>query len=79
MGPDGILSYYTAFKFIVNPLPLLHEGYVKNYSRAFRIPTFDRWVVYITSPDMLQDMKAAPEDVLSFDEASAEVSAAILF
>jgi hypothetical protein len=73
VGPDGLFSYLSAFKFIFKANAILHEGYGKHYPKAFKVAKFDAWVVYVTGADMLEDMRTAPEDVLSFEVATAEV------
>lgn len=36
---------------------------------AFRIANHNRWHIVVTGPQLIEELKKAPDDVLSFDEA----------
>jgi hypothetical protein len=40
----------------------------------FKIPDLLQWIVVATEPSMIEEIRKAPEDVLSFMEAIEEVS-----
>ncbi|KAN0130728.1 Cytochrome P450 [Lactarius tabidus] len=65
-GP--ILSYLTAFRFKLNSLPILNYGYEKTRSRQglFKIASFRGWMVFASDPELIEDIRKAPEDILSF-------------
>ena len=39
----------------------------------FKIPTFRRWMVLTSDPELIEDVKKAPEDVLSLRARMSEV------
>ncbi|KAF8526936.1 cytochrome P450 [Hysterangium stoloniferum] len=47
------------------------EGYQKYKSRLFQIPQLDHWAVFV-SGDLLPDLRKAPDDVLSFNDAAEQ-------
>lgn len=40
---------------------------------VFKIPVLDRWVVVVCRPDLIMDVKLAPENLLSFHDAAFDV------
>ena len=42
---------------------------------AFRIANHNRWHIVVTGPQLIEELKKAPDDVLSFNEAIKEVRA----
>ena len=46
---------------------------LKYKGRAFKIPELFRWHVIVTGPKLIEDLRKAQDDVLSFDEAVIEV------
>ena len=39
----------------------------------FRIPTFRRWVVFAAGAELIEDVRKAPEDILSMRKPNDEV------
>ncbi|KAF9559724.1 cytochrome P450 [Agrocybe pediades] len=73
VGSSGILtSYLDAFKFFFHGHEIVQEGYTKYYGTAFKIPIMSRWLVIISGPQMVDDIRRAGNDVMSFDDAVAE-------
>jgi hypothetical protein len=66
---DPILSYFSALRFLLNGVPMLNYGYEKTRSRQglFKIATFWRWMVFASDPEVIEDIRKAPEDILSFE------------
>jgi len=52
---------------------MVNMGYRKYYGSAFKLPTVSRWVVVVSGPDMIEDIRRAADDQLSFREAVAEI------
>ncbi|KAI5118158.1 hypothetical protein M0805_005780 [Coniferiporia weirii] len=70
VGPSGRLSsYYGAIKFLIGARAMLEEGYRKNKSRTFKVPELARWMVIVSSPELIEEVRKAPDDKLSFLEA----------
>ncbi|TFY79744.1 hypothetical protein EWM64_g4273 [Hericium alpestre] len=64
-----LLSYITAYQRIFDSRSLFREGYEKYKGGLFRIAHLNNWTVVATSPQLVEDIRKAPDDVLSFDEA----------
>ena len=41
---------------------------------AFRVANHNRWHIVVTGPQLIEELKKAPDDVLSFNDAIVEVS-----
>ncbi|KZT51549.1 cytochrome P450, partial [Calocera cornea HHB12733] len=51
------------------------EGYAKYRTQAFQIPELRNWVVYVSSPELIGEVRRAPDDVLSFQAQVNELLA----
>ncbi|KAG6817705.1 hypothetical protein H0H87_004496 [Tephrocybe sp. NHM501043] len=58
--------YISAFNFLFNACKILQEGCRRHGHAVFKIPDFVRWNVVITSPPLLEELRNAPEDKISF-------------
>ncbi|KAF8913740.1 cytochrome P450 [Gymnopilus junonius] len=75
IGSDGVIfSYLDALKFYRHGHEMIHQGYTKYYGRAFKVSMISRWVVIVTGPDMVNDIRQATDDQLSFRDAVAETA-----
>ncbi|KAH9970800.1 cytochrome P450 [Russula compacta] len=70
---DPLLSYLTAFRYnFFDGIPIVKEGYEKSKPGLFKIPMFRRWMVLPTNVQLIEDVKKAPDDVLSMTESVRE-------
>ncbi|KAH9959807.1 cytochrome P450 [Russula dissimulans] len=70
---DPILSYLSAFRCnILGGTLMIKEGYEKFKPGLFKIPTFKRWMVLPTSSELIEDVRKAPDHMLSVNEAFKE-------
>jgi hypothetical protein len=46
---------------------------MKHKGGMFRVPLIDRWVVVLTGPRLIEELRKVPEDELSFDHAMRDV------
>ncbi|KAK7049973.1 hypothetical protein VNI00_005404 [Paramarasmius palmivorus] len=70
----GIFSFITGpVKFLFNARDMVQKGYEKYHGGIFKIRMLNRWSVVITTPKMIEDIRKAPDDVLSFQEALQDV------
>jgi len=46
----------------------------KHKGRMFRVPLIDRWLVVLTGPRLVEELRTIPEEDLSFDHAVRDVS-----
>ncbi|THH31099.1 hypothetical protein EUX98_g3096 [Antrodiella citrinella] len=51
---------------------MLQEGYDKYKGGAFKVPQLFRWEVIVTGPKLIEELRKAGDDELSFDEAVAD-------
>ncbi|KXN83236.1 Ent-kaurene oxidase [Leucoagaricus sp. SymC.cos] len=73
IGYSGVLSsYITAFKWLRSGGVLLQEGYDKYPGQPFKVATMSRWIVILGGSKHLDELRKAPDNVLSFREAAAE-------
>ncbi|KAL5483395.1 hypothetical protein ACEPAI_8626 [Sanghuangporus weigelae] len=76
VGPSGWLtSYYGALKYILGARPMLQEGYEKYKARTFKVPELRRWLVVVNTPELIDEVRKAPDDKLSFLEAVRDLIA----
>ncbi|VDC06744.1 unnamed protein product [Peniophora sp. CBMAI 1063] len=61
-----ILNWITIVQYIISARKLISEGYKKYPNSVFRIALHDGWLVVATSPDMVEDIRRAPDDALGF-------------
>ncbi|KZV83351.1 cytochrome P450 [Exidia glandulosa HHB12029] len=47
------------------------EGYRKYYSTVFKVRAFQDWQLIVSGPTLIDELRKAPDDVLSFREATA--------
>ncbi|KAJ7086858.1 hypothetical protein B0H15DRAFT_844108 [Mycena belliarum] len=71
---DGVLaSYRTALCFWGNAADVVRRGCRQFPEGVFRVPTLFRWEYVANGPQLLLEIVAAPESVLSFHEGAADV------
>jgi len=74
VGPSGpILSYYGAAKFVHHARSMVQEGYDLYKDKFFRVPMMDRWMVVLTGPKLVEELRRIPDDKLSFDHAMRDI------
>jgi len=69
---DPVLSYLSALRFLFHGLPMLKYGYEKSRRGLFKIATFRRWMVLAVGPELIEDIRKAPDDVLSLTASAIE-------
>ncbi|KAI0267017.1 cytochrome P450 [Gloeopeniophorella convolvens] len=70
---DPILSYFSALRYNLDSKRVIDEGCAKYKPGVFKVATFRRWTVLVTSHEHVEDMRGAPDDVLSFVIPASEV------
>ncbi|KAJ3559201.1 hypothetical protein NM688_g483 [Phlebia brevispora] len=66
------LSWLTGFRLLTHANEMMQEGYDKYKGRSFKIPELDRWRLMITGRAQIEELRRAPDEVFSFDEATNE-------
>ncbi|KAI9511490.1 cytochrome P450 [Russula earlei] len=70
---DPILSYFSALQFNFDGARMLKEGYQKTRPGLFKIANFRRWMVLAAGPELIDDIRKAPDNVLSMNEPMTEL------
>ncbi|EIW86892.1 cytochrome P450 [Coniophora puteana RWD-64-598 SS2] len=74
VGPRGYFSsYYGAVRFIGHAREMIQEGYEKFKGGVYKVPMVDRWVVVVTDPDSIDELRKKTEEELSFDQATKDL------
>ncbi|KAI1793082.1 cytochrome P450 [Ganoderma leucocontextum] len=66
------LSILAALNFWRNGKELIYEGYQKYYGSAFKVAFLDKWVVVLSGPKMLDELRRRPDHEVSFLEGAEE-------
>ncbi|KAF4619512.1 hypothetical protein D9613_005419 [Agrocybe pediades] len=75
VGSAGVISsYIDAWKFYKHGHKMIEKGYQKYRGSAFKVPMMSRWMVVVSGPDMINDIRRATDEQLSFREAVAEIA-----
>jgi hypothetical protein len=69
---DPILSYFSALKLNFDADRILQEGYEKTRPGLFKVATFRRWSVVVSGTELVEDVRKAPDNVLSVAEPMAD-------
>ncbi|KAH9975542.1 cytochrome P450 [Lactifluus volemus] len=69
---DPILSYISAVQFNFDGFRMLKEGYEKTRPGLFKIASFRRWMILVAGSELIEDVRKAPDNVLSMLELSLE-------
>ncbi|KAF8955284.1 cytochrome P450 [Flammula alnicola] len=73
VGSSGLISsYFEAMRFFRHGREMVQEGYTKYYGTPFKVSMTGRYMVVISGPEMIEDIRRASEEQLSFGEAVAE-------
>ncbi|EJD07460.1 cytochrome P450, partial [Fomitiporia mediterranea MF3/22] len=72
-GSSGVLSSYAdVYDFIANAKSILRRSYDKYENGTFKIPEMNRYTVITNNRDNIEEIRKAPDDKASFDEAIFE-------
>ncbi|TEB33849.1 cytochrome P450 [Coprinellus micaceus] len=77
LGSDSFLwSYLDAWRFISKGHTLIEDGYAKYKGQPFKVAchtTQSGWLVVVNDPNMIEDMRKASPEVLSFRGAAIDL------
>ncbi|CCM05809.1 uncharacterized protein FIBRA_08043 [Fibroporia radiculosa] len=72
-GPSTpLFSYLGSFRFFVRGVSILQEGYTKHKGHLFKYNDWYSWTVAVTTAQQIDEVRKAPDDVLSFLETGLE-------
>ncbi|KAJ7203517.1 cytochrome P450 [Mycena pura] len=64
--PTGLLfSYRGAYDYLQNAPKVVQQGYNKYKSSVFRVPYYDKWVVVVSSQQMVHELRTSRDQTLS--------------
>jgi hypothetical protein len=70
VGSSSLLgSWWAGFKFLVNAVDVIQEGYEKHKSAPFKVANKYGWMVILSNRKHIEEMRRAPSDELSLMEA----------
>ncbi|KZV74004.1 cytochrome P450 [Peniophora sp. CONT] len=69
---EPLLSWITGIQFLTNAKAMVHEGYLKYKPGVFKVANIDGWVVVAAGAQYVDEVRKAPDDVLSFVEATEQ-------
>ncbi|KAH9477541.1 Cytochrome P450 monooxygenase 103 [Psilocybe cubensis] len=73
VGSSNIfLSYFDALRYFREAHEMIQEGYEKYNGTPFKVSTMARWLVMVSGKDMIEDLRRASDDELSFNDAVGE-------
>ncbi|KZT24788.1 cytochrome P450 [Neolentinus lepideus HHB14362 ss-1] len=75
VGASGPLSsYFSAIRFMFQGWDMIQEGYLRFYDGGiFKIPMIDRYMVVVVGRKLSEELRSAPEDVFSLDQAMVDM------
>lgn len=59
--------------FLIHLLQLLTPIRSQYKGGMFKIAQLDRWLVIVTSPELIEELRKLPEDAVNFMQAAADV------
>ncbi|KAF9038680.1 cytochrome P450 [Panaeolus papilionaceus] len=68
-----LLSHIHAVKFFISAGRMVNDGIMKGSGRLFKVPDFLQWIVVAGDRQSLEDIRKAPEHVLSATQAMSEL------
>ncbi|KAJ7729803.1 cytochrome P450 [Mycena metata] len=73
----GTANFFTYFidtwTSIWNTRDMVAEGYQKYYGGVYKFPQIGGWMIMASGTDMVDDIRRAPDDELSFNEALEDI------
>ncbi|KAF8733251.1 hypothetical protein AX14_003987 [Amanita brunnescens Koide BX004] len=69
---NPLTSYIGAYRFHQYAKELIKEGHRKYRGSVFKIPTITCWMIVVSVPDKVEEIRCAPDDVLSVRGAFEE-------
>nr|ANC28048.1 cytochrome P450 [Polyporus umbellatus] len=74
IGPSApLVSYLGAIRYIRNAEGMLWQGYRKYYGSIFKVSMLDGWLVVLSGPRLIDELRRISDDQLSSVEGVAEV------
>ncbi|KAG5644943.1 hypothetical protein DXG03_007408 [Asterophora parasitica] len=73
IGPSGILtSYLGAYKVLFNARDMIQEGYSKYRGGIFKVPGISSWIIVVSGPKLVDELRKAKDAEISLHEAGRE-------
>ncbi|EJD49225.1 cytochrome P450 [Auricularia subglabra TFB-10046 SS5] len=72
VGSGPLATQIASLRSLKSFRSWIAEGYNKYRSGMFRVRAFREWMLVISGPELIEELRRAPDDVLSFREATAK-------
>ncbi|PBK82189.1 cytochrome P450 [Armillaria gallica] len=73
VGSSGIItSWIDAFKFVHHAKEIIQAGHQLYDGSAFKVPLLDKWMVVVSGPEKINDIRKSSTDQLSFMDANVD-------
>lgn len=72
--PTPLGRWLTALRMIIDPDRLLRKAYDSSKGMPFAIPMTDRWIIFVTELDQLQQLECESQSTLSQEDALHELA-----
>ncbi|CAA7265251.1 unnamed protein product [Cyclocybe aegerita] len=73
VGPSApLLSYFGAYRLVADARSVIYTGISKYPNSIFKVPHVLRWLVVITDPKVIDEVRKLPDSILSSFEAATE-------
>ncbi|KAK0196199.1 cytochrome P450 [Armillaria mellea] len=70
VGSSGIItSWIDAFKFVRHAKEIIQEGHKKYHGSVFKVPLLDKWMVVVSGPEKINDIRKSTLEQLSSVDA----------
>ncbi|KAK0212143.1 cytochrome P450 [Desarmillaria ectypa] len=74
VGSSGLItSWIDALKFIFHGKSIIQEGYAKYYGSAFKVPLIDKWLIVVSGPEKVDDIRKSSLEQLSSLDANIDL------
>ncbi|KAH7906708.1 cytochrome P450 [Hygrophoropsis aurantiaca] len=71
VGSSGLLGPYGgALKFLRNCSSMIRAGYSQYGGKPFKIAALGQWLVVVSEPKLVEELRKAPDEHMSFTEAT---------
>ncbi|CAA7267668.1 unnamed protein product [Cyclocybe aegerita] len=67
---NALLSFLGVFRFWHDAVGMIQDGNAKYPGRAFQLPHPDRWIVYVTDPELIREISSMSTSFVSLMGAS---------
>ncbi|KAF9458960.1 hypothetical protein BDZ94DRAFT_1269291 [Collybia nuda] len=68
------MTYFSSLRFLKEADAILRTGITKYHGRLYKIPQMNQWVTVASTHDFIENIRTAPEHLLSMEAAEYDMS-----